>query len=283
MANDSALDLKVDVSYVHEGVRRPWREWLQARFGFKADRLIRLGRTIWPWEFAEAVAKGNLGPIEKIKDTDGDGRLFFTSDDLERIADLSSEERFEIETMRLEDLPRVDVTEGTLRRGFDHLSTGQQHSVLLSLLLCADRSDPLIIDQPEDHLDAPYIANAVVRHLEAAKERRQVIIATHNANLTVLGDADSWFRSTRSMAMAKCATPGQSIIQTPFGMSANYSRAARPPTRGEDSDTGSMWDRSRPASRSDRYRPGAPNGVLSGAWFGNHYNAIDDDRASPGR
>jgi hypothetical protein len=190
MANDSALDLKVDVSYVHEGVRRPWREWLQARFGFKADRLSRLGRTIRPWEFAEAVAKGDLSPIAKIKDTDGDGRPFFTSDDLERIADLSWEERFEIETMRLEDLPRVDVTEGSLRRGFDHLSTGQQHSVLLSLLLCADRSDPLIIDQPEDHLDAPYIANAVVRHLEAAKERRQVIIATHNANLTVLGDAE---------------------------------------------------------------------------------------------
>jgi predicted ATPase len=100
------------------------------------------------------------------------------------------DERFEIETMRLEDLPRVDVTEGGTRRGFDHLSTGQQHSVLLGLLLCADRSEPLIIDQPEDHLDAPYIASAVVRHLEAAKERRQIIIATHNANLTVLGDAE---------------------------------------------------------------------------------------------
>jgi hypothetical protein len=63
-------------------------------------------------------------------------------------------------------------------------------STVQSLLLCADRSDPLIIDQPEDHLDAPYIATGVVRHLEEAKERRQIIIATHNANLTVLGDAE---------------------------------------------------------------------------------------------
>jgi energy-coupling factor transporter ATP-binding protein EcfA2/histidinol phosphatase-like PHP family hydrolase len=189
-ANESALDLRVDVSYVHEGVRRPWREWLQARFGFKADRLSRLARAIRSWEFAEAVATGDVSPIAQIKDTDGDGRQFFTSDDLDQIASLSWDERFEIETMRLEDFPRVDVTEGSVRRAFDHLSTGQQHSVLLSLLLCADRSDPLIIDQPEDHLDAPYIANAVVRHLEAAKERRQVIIATHNANLTVLGDAE---------------------------------------------------------------------------------------------
>lgn len=189
LANQSTPELKVDVSYTQEGVRRPWREWL-LRFSFKGDRLGRLARKIRPWEFAGAVANGDLAPIAALKDTDGDKRLFFSSDDLERIRDLSWEERFEIETMRLEDLPNVNVTEGGTARGFDRLSTGQQHSVLLGLLLCADRSEPLIIDQPEDHLDAPYIATAVVRHLEAAKERRQVIIATHNANLTVLGDAE---------------------------------------------------------------------------------------------
>ena len=79
---------------------------------------------------------------------------------------------------------------GQLRRSFDHLSAGQQRSVLLSLLLSADRDEPLIVDQPEDHLDAGYIASSVVRQLEAAKERRQVIIATHSANLAVLGDAE---------------------------------------------------------------------------------------------
>jgi predicted ATP-dependent endonuclease of OLD family len=46
------------------------------------------------------------------------------------------------------------------------------------------------LDQPEDHLDAPYIAGALVGHLETAKERRQVILATHSANVTVLGDAE---------------------------------------------------------------------------------------------
>jgi hypothetical protein len=56
--------------------------------------------------------------------------------------------------------------------------------------LCAERSEPLILDQPEDHLDGQYIAGAVVRHLEAAKEHRQVLIATHSANLVVLGDAE---------------------------------------------------------------------------------------------
>jgi predicted ATPase len=99
---------------------------------------------------------------------------------------------FAMQTMRLEDRPRIEVQ----RRGesdrhpLDRLSAGQQRSVLLSLLLCAERSEPLILDQPEDHLDGQYIAGAVVRHLEAAKEHRQVLIATHSANLVVLGDAE---------------------------------------------------------------------------------------------
>lgn len=99
---------------------------------------------------------------------------------------------FALETMRLDDRVRIEVQEpgSTERRRFDHLSAGQQISVLLSLLLSADRDEPLIVDQPEDHLDAQYIASSVVRQLEAAKERRQVIIATHSANLAVLGDAE---------------------------------------------------------------------------------------------
>ena len=62
--------------------------------------------------------------------------------------------------------------------------------LLGSLLLCAEQNEPLILDQPEDHLDGQYVAGAVVQHLEAAEERRQIVIATHSANLTVLGDAE---------------------------------------------------------------------------------------------
>jgi ABC-type transport system involved in cytochrome c biogenesis ATPase subunit len=79
---------------------------------------------------------------------------------------------FTLETMRLDDRPRIEVQErgNPTRKPFDLLSAGQQRSVLLSLVLCAERDEPLIIDQPEDHLDAEYIASGVVRHLEAAKD-----------------------------------------------------------------------------------------------------------------
>jgi ABC-type sulfate/molybdate transport systems ATPase subunit len=47
----------------------------------------------------------------------------------------------------------------------------------------------LIIDQPEDDLDNKVIMQ-IVRLLQTAKRKRQLIFATHNANFLVNGDAD---------------------------------------------------------------------------------------------
>jgi ABC-type bacteriocin/lantibiotic exporter with double-glycine peptidase domain len=56
------------------------------------------------------------------------------------------------------------------------------------LLLSGDY--PLIIDQPEENLDNRLIRQVIVNILAAMKLRRQVIIATHNPNLPVLGDVE---------------------------------------------------------------------------------------------
>ncbi len=49
---------------------------------------------------------------------------------------------------------------------------------------------PLIVDQPEDDLDNSFVYSDVVKRLRREKEYRQFIIATHNANIPVLGDAE---------------------------------------------------------------------------------------------
>ena len=49
---------------------------------------------------------------------------------------------------------------------------------------------PLVIDQPEDNLDNRLIRQVIVNVLASIKLRRQVIVATHNPNLPVLGDAE---------------------------------------------------------------------------------------------
>lgn len=49
---------------------------------------------------------------------------------------------------------------------------------------------PLIIDQPEDNLDNQYIYRNLVKQLRSIKEKRQVIIATHNATIVTNAKAD---------------------------------------------------------------------------------------------
>jgi chromosome segregation protein len=71
---------------------------------------------------------------------------------------------------------------------FEIASPGQQATALLSILLLQD-GPPLLIDQPEDDLNMKII-NDIVETLWKAKTHRQVIFASHNANLVVNGDAE---------------------------------------------------------------------------------------------
>jgi len=69
------------------------------------------------------------------------------------------------------------------------LSVGQRCTAILALAL-ATGTDPIVIDQPEDEIDNEFIYTELVPLLRRAKERRQVIVATHNPNLPVNGDAE---------------------------------------------------------------------------------------------
>lgn len=73
----------------------------------------------------------------------------------------------------------------------DQLSPGERGNLLLLFYLLIDkRNIPLIIDQPEENLDNQTIINMLVPAIKEAKERRQIIIVTHNPNLAVVCDAD---------------------------------------------------------------------------------------------
>lgn len=74
----------------------------------------------------------------------------------------------------------------------ERLSPGTRGIVLLLLYLAIDLDDsrPLLIDQPEENLDPKSIFEELVARFRSAKQRRQIIIVTHNANLIVNADAD---------------------------------------------------------------------------------------------
>jgi energy-coupling factor transporter ATP-binding protein EcfA2 len=185
-ANSYAEDLIIHVSFRRCGIDAPWCRWLSEHFGFKEPRVSRIAQMVSPREFARKLLEDEAGLLAI---TDGD-KAVFDQESLRQVRTWA--QIFSLESMLLEDRPQIDVQrkDSNERKPFNKLSAGQQRSVLLSLLLCAERNEPLILDQPEDHLDGQYIASAVVRHLEAAKERRQVLVATHSANIVVLGDAE---------------------------------------------------------------------------------------------
>jgi ABC-type lipoprotein export system ATPase subunit len=74
-------------------------------------------------------------------------------------------------------------------RSIFETSIGQKCTAILTLLL-VESAVPLIVDQPEDSLDNKFIYDEVVQLLRQEREKRQFIIATHNANIPVLGDAE---------------------------------------------------------------------------------------------
>ncbi len=73
--------------------------------------------------------------------------------------------------------------------GRDSMSFGERCGALVEFILSFG-DHPLIIDQPEDHLDAKFVAERVVDLIRKQKVNRQVIICTHNANVVVLGDSE---------------------------------------------------------------------------------------------
>jgi len=68
-------------------------------------------------------------------------------------------------------------------------SPGQKTAALLAFLFSYG-DEPLILDQPEDDLDNRLIYELIVKQLRGIKQKRQVIVVTHNANIVVNGDAE---------------------------------------------------------------------------------------------
>lgn len=89
-------------------------------------------------------------------------------------------------------------------RDIENASFGQKcTSVIVILMLFGN--NPLVIDEPEAHLDSSLIANYLVPLIKKNKINRQIIFATHNANFVVNGDAEKIFILTNNGSSIKCA------------------------------------------------------------------------------
>lgn len=199
---DELSDLKVTLKFAESACSPDAERLIIDAMGWRTNQQPRaalLVNKLTVRRLIDCIDRQDSTPIEALED-EGHVRPFSRQDAQQMLSRLRDPgNRDYLETVAIHDLPRLIVTKkvedgsGTpkfVRREFAKLSLGQQQSVLLALMLSATTDAPLIIDQPEDNLDGEFIYHTLVPVLRRAKERRQVIVVTHNANIAVLGDAE---------------------------------------------------------------------------------------------
>lgn len=136
-------------------------------------------------EFSKALRKGKDELIQQFGISEAAAESLYKN--------IAEESIYNIETYQIPTKTTISLNVGTKEipdfRDTGKLSVGQRCTALLTLILLENK-DPLIIDQPEDDLDKSFIFEDIVKKLRTQKEKRQFIIATHDSNISVLGDAE---------------------------------------------------------------------------------------------
>ena len=198
----SVADYHVNLKF-HEGTLSvEFEELIKTAMGWRTSAVPKaaiIASKLSPLSLLGTMDKKNVAPLISLRDENGNG-IFSGKEASDVIQKLNEWEHYvAIQRCPFEDRPEIKVTKmiagvGGKRhptfKDFSKLSLGQQQSILLTVLLFSQSTHPLIIDQPEDNLDSEFIYTTLVRSLRAIKEKRQVIIVTHNANIAVLGDAE---------------------------------------------------------------------------------------------
>lgn len=77
-------------------------------------------------------------------------------------------------------------------KNFETLSPGWKTAVLLDLILgYSEDNAPIFIDQPEDNLATSYINKDLVNAIKRCKEKKQLLVISHNATIPMLADAQN--------------------------------------------------------------------------------------------
>jgi energy-coupling factor transporter ATP-binding protein EcfA2 len=179
--------IKIDVTF--QGQREALSDRLASfKTKVRADVLKSIADNVatTPEALGEQLIAGSAPFAEAFKVSDSQAAAL-----CERIA---LPAKLEIQELRVPDAVSIEFNladEGATPRYRDlaRLSVGQKATSIL-LILLAQREKPLVIDQPEDDLDNRFIFKDVVQRLREAKDERQLLLATHNANIPVLGDAE---------------------------------------------------------------------------------------------
>lgn len=190
------LSEKADLAELDQAIKD-----LFAGSGVRADRLDKLLDNVaskdpilgW-WDLMNEVLSIFKWNTTGLRETEKRPTL----DLLDNIIDLGGLEKF-CERLDVERVsraitaivrPRVRLLQkrGSSEIEFSRASQGEKATILLNVLM-RQEGGPLLLDQPEEDLDNRIIGD-IVSATRRAKIKKQLLFATHNANLVVNGDAE---------------------------------------------------------------------------------------------
>lgn len=163
----------------------------------RQDQVSKVCESLTPDKFAGILHIGAKDELTSIGITDTNASRMMSG--------LKDDVLYQIERVDVPQLPSIRIKrEGeAVYTDLSSLSVGEKCSAILSIVLLS-RGKPLVIDQPEDDLDHAFIINSIVEGIRTAKSGRQIIAATHNPNIPVLGDAEMVFRVARKAGHDIC-------------------------------------------------------------------------------
>lgn len=178
--------IRVDVRLF--GLQSNYREDLTAILrgsGLRYSSLVpAITEAMSPRELVDAIEEGDAERVAELAGIPADRAM-------RAVAYLASEGGEQLLVSALEDRVDLSLLDGRAYKALDQLSTGQRCTVILPIFL-AHPVRPIIVDQPEDNLDNAFIVTTLVKALRGRRtgDGGQLLIATHNANIPVLGEAE---------------------------------------------------------------------------------------------
>lgn len=181
--------VKLDVPASPEAVTfRAALNGLKTGSRVREEVLDKVASQIHPFRFARSMLKGEISDLVDDSagiDAGSAARLLANLEDRNLWPEL-------LETQVCDMPDRLNVKFRTDDGGYVHieqLAHGQRCTAILVVLL-ADGNAPVVVDQPEDALHAPWIEDYLVETLRDLRGQRQYIFATRSPGIVVGADAE---------------------------------------------------------------------------------------------
>ncbi|TRZ90596.1 MAG: hypothetical protein D4R88_03365 [Methanosarcinales archaeon] len=174
--NTSQTVVQIDIEY--KGNKKSYSEFIINFFkgtGLRANKLEKITETY----------SDNIELSNSLENKDNFENIGFTDSEWFKFKERFQEQEEVLCLFRVPDLIEIKYN----GRSIQKLSLGQRASSLLLLLLTQENT-PVIMDQPEDDLDNQTIYEGLIKRIIELKSKRQIVFATHNPNIPVLGDCE---------------------------------------------------------------------------------------------